>query len=131
MGQKCLNGPSWSKKGAYVFYPKGSLKGVILKRKEKIKNPRSNLIMLRVIMRGQINCSTKISKVAKKGRLYEPQRAAKEPLWSIERTPNRACVKGIEWRVYISPLDFRFHHLQCIIFFFPLCLVASDAVAKT
>ena len=51
-------------------------------------------------MRGQINSSTKVSKVAKKGRLYEQQRATREPLWSIGRTLNRACIKEIEWRVY-------------------------------
>ena len=51
-------------------------------------------------MRGEINSSTKVSKVAKKGRLYEQHRATREPLWSIGRTLNRACIKEIEWRVY-------------------------------
>ena len=58
------------------------------------------MIIPRVKIRGQINSSTKASKVAKIGRLYGQQRATRKPLWSIERTLNRASIKEIEWRVY-------------------------------
>ena len=54
-------------------------------------------------MRGQINPSTKVSKMAKKKcKLYEWSWATKRLLWSIKWVLNKTCAKKIKWRVYNS-----------------------------
>ena len=89
------------------------------KKKKENEDPKSNSGLPRVTMRGQINPSTKVSKVAKKGKLYKQQQATRELLQSIEKELNRTqekhknipsilCTCKTKLRVYNKVLEFQY-----------------------